>query len=208
MFGNEKKVHFTEVNDFLYKEFEELFFPLQEALSTKEAANFQLSKKVVTEILYEFLFFFIYTVHGTEKYKIDEYLDDLLKRFSSFFKPPLKLESDEYNKRFAKIDETMTIAFKNAKNSGGIGNAILYKILNDLPDSIFNEISITKDDELEKMWCKMGIEVDELEKIVKTGGNKKKNDALIYLPLLAGIAFGEMNIRFANIKNSFDPAKI
>lgn len=196
MFGIRKKVHFTKANDFLYKKFEELLFPLKEALSTKEAANFQLSEKAVITILYEFLFFFIYTLHTTEQYKNDEYLDDLLKRFSSFFKPPLKLETDEYNKRFAEIDEVMNFAITHAQNSGGIGSAILTYILQKLPDSTLSEITITRDDELEKMF---GVEVEE----------GKNNEIFTYLPMLTGTLFGEMNIRFAkDIESYFKKHKI
>lgn len=196
MFGIKKKVHFTKANDFLFKKFEELFFPLQEALSTKEAANFQLSNKAVTAILYEFLFFFIYTLHTTEQYKNDEYLDDLLKRFASFFKPPLKLEANEYSKRFAEIDEVMNLAVTHAQNSGGIGSATLTRILCNLPDSTLNEITITRDDELEKMF---GVEFEE----------GKNNDIFVYLPMLTGILFGEVIIRFAkDIESYFAKHKI
>jgi hypothetical protein len=193
---NFKKVHFTKVNDFLYKEFEELFFPIEEMLSTKDAANFKLSNKAVTAILYELFFFFIYTIYTTEQYKNDEYLKDLFKRFSSFFKPPLKLEINEYTKRFSEIDEVMKVAVTHAQNSGGIGGAIIGFILYNLPDSILDEITITRDDELEKMF---GVEVED----------GKNNDIFIYLPMLTGVLFGEMNIRFAkDIENYFKKHKI
>lgn len=196
MFNFKKKVHFTKVNDFLYKEFEELFFPLEEMLLTKDAANFKLSNKAVTAILYELFFFFIYTIHTTEQYTNDEYLEDLFKRFSSFFKPPLKLETNEYTKRFPEIDEVMNFAVTHAQNSGGMGSAIVGFILHNLPDSILNEITITRDDELEKIF----------EVKVEDG---KNNDIFIYLPMLTGMLVGEMNIRFAkDIEKYFKRHKI
>lgn len=152
MFNFKKKVHFNQFNDFLYKEFEELFFPIQKILLTKDAANFKLSNMATNAILYELFFFFIYTIHTSEEYTNDEYLEDLFKRFSSFFKPPLKLEIDEYTKRFSEIDEVMNFAVTHAQNSGGVGSAIVGFIVHKLPDSILNEIIITRDDELEKMF--------------------------------------------------------
>lgn len=184
MFGIKKKIHFIKTNDFLYQKIEELFFHIQEALSIKDAANFKLSDKAVSAILYEYLFFLIYTLHTIGQYKNNEHLDDLLKRFSSFFKPQLKLKSNEYNKRFPEINETMNFAVMHVQNSGGMGSAILTRILYDLPDSILNEITITRDDELEKMF---GIDLEE----------GKINEIFVYLPMLTGILFGEMNIKFA-----------
>jgi len=196
MFNFKKKVHFIQVNDFLYKEFEELFFPIQKMLLTKDAANFKLSNIATNAILYELFFFFIYTIHTSEEYTNDEYLEDLFKRFLSFFKPSLKLEINEYTKRFSEIDEVMNFAVTHAQNSGGVGSAIVGFIVHKLPDSILNEITITRDDELEKMF---GVEV----------GEGKNDDIFIYLPLLIGVLVGEMNIRFAkDIENYFKKHKM
>ncbi len=146
--------------------------------------------------MYELLFFYIYTLHTTEQYKKDEYLDDLFKRFSSFFKPPLKLEVNEYNKRFSEIDDVMHFAVTHAQNSGGIGSAIIGYTLHILPKSALNEITIIRDEELERMF---DVEVEE----------GKYNDIFTYLPMLTGVLFGEMNIRFAKeIENYFKKHKI
>jgi len=194
MFGIKKKVHFTKANDFLHQKIEELFFLMQEALLTKEAANFKLSDKAVSAILYEYLFFLIYTLHTTEQYKSNEHLDDLLKRFTSFFKLPLKLESNEYDKRFPEIDEVMDFAVTHAQTSGGIGSAILTYILHNLSDSILNEITITRDNKLEKMF---GVN------LVGSDIEDGKTKILVYLPMLIGILFGEMNTIFAKDAESY-----
>ena len=90
----------------------------------------------------------------------------------------------------------MNFAVTHAQNSGGIGGAIIGYILHNLPDSILSEITITRDDELEKMF---GVTVEE----------GKNNDIFIYLPTLTGVLFGEMNIRFAkDVENYFKKHKI
>lgn len=90
----------------------------------------------------------------------------------------------------------MHFALTHAQNSGGIGGAILTHIIHKLPDATLNEIIITRDNELEKMF---GIRVEEGE----------NNEILPYLTILIGMLFGEMNIRFAkDVESYFNKHKI
>ncbi|NCF75323.1 MAG: hypothetical protein GWO87_02455 [Xanthomonadaceae bacterium] len=187
-------IDFIKVNDFLYKKFEELFFPLEEFFGNVD--NIKLSNRAINNILYELFFFFIYTIHSSGKYSNDMHLKDLFQRFSSFFKSPLNLKIEDYADRFSEIDETMKLALMHAQNSGGVGGAMVGFAIHKLPDSLLNEIIIDRDNNLEKLF---NIDVD----------SDTKEDIFIYLPLIFGLMVGEMNIKFAkDVENYFKKNKV
>ena len=193
MFGIKKKIHFTQANDFIYKTLEELFFPLEKML--KSSSNIKISDDTIKIILYEIFFFFIYAIHTTEKYKEDEYLEDLLKRIS-FFRP-LDLKAEDYNKRFSEINEVMKFAISYAKTNGGIGSTIVGYAIDKLPSSALDKIEIIRDKEIEEKI--FGVDV----------GSDKKDQISIYIPVLSGLFVGETYVRFAKeIENYFKKHKI
>lgn len=182
MFGIKRKVEIEEANNFFYEKITKALEAL-EILDTDEAENFDISKKAIKKIQYEYLFYLIYVLHTTEKYTEDSYLEDLLEKISDFFDKKIKLE--EYTERFSKIDDVMAEVMSNAQNSGGIGAGIISSIIYEFDEEELNEIKIVRNKELEDM---IGIDLENSDYPIIV---------VSYLSFLTGTIFGESLISFS-----------